>query len=204
MNRAGNQRDRSAAGLCGRSNGVTHFAGGIVSQVTNRVDTLHRGPGRDENPKALQVAGAGCSSFYGGFTMICAGSLMRPAPVSPQARKPAFRTDDSGRRGPAGYAGLACVASAVHMPVFMAGASRMGALVASSVVVSMSSAMPQASLAIRLAVAGATSISIGLLRQGYMPDVPGFGAGKGIHTHRARAEGFEGKRSDQTLWRSAS
>ena len=38
---------------------------------------------------------------------------------------------------------------------------------------------------------------IGLLRQGYMPDVPGFGSCKGIHTHRAGAEGFKGKRRDQ-------
>ena len=90
---------------------------------------------------------------------ISSGSLMRPAPTSPHAKRPPA--------GPtkctpllARVATLASVAAAVHMPVFMAGARRMGALVASTVVVSMSSAMPAAILAITLAVVGAmTKIS---------------------------------------------
>ena len=89
---------------------------------------------------------------------MASGSLMRPAPLSPQARRPlsgpTVRTPRASKTRR-----FCCVASAVHMPVFIAGASTMGALVAKSVVVSMSSAMPQASLAIRLAVAGATSIT---------------------------------------------
>ena len=82
------------------------------------------------------------------------GSLMRPAPRSPHARIP-----ESGpiKRTPRSFSvrRFACVASAVHMPVFMAGASRTGALVASTVVESMSSAIPAAIFAMILAVAGA-------------------------------------------------
>ena len=87
---------------------------------------------------------------------MAAGSLMRPAPVSPQAKKPPS--------GPTKCAPLARsvstlrrVASAVHMPVFIAGARSRGAFAASRVVESISSARPTASLARMLAVAGATT-----------------------------------------------
>ena len=85
---------------------------------------------------------------------MASGSLIRPAPVSPQARYPPSgptKTTPRSRR----TAALCCVAGAVHMPVFMAGARRIGALVARTVVDSMSSAIPQAILAMMLAVAGA-------------------------------------------------
>ena len=44
-----------------------------------------------------------------------------------------------------------------YIAVFMAGATKIGAFVASTVVVSISSAMPQAAFARKFAVAGATS-----------------------------------------------
>ena len=52
---------------------------------------------------------------------------------------------------------LRCVAAWCHMRTFMAGAIRIGLSVASSVVDARSSAMPAVILAIRLAVAGATT-----------------------------------------------
>ncbi len=103
----------------------------------------------------------GCKMRIASAT-ICSGSLMRPAPTSPHARKPL-----SGpiKRTPrfVSVRRLLCVASAVHMPVFIAGASKIGALVASRVVVSISSATPQASLAMRFAVAGAITKSCAFL-----------------------------------------
>ena len=88
------------------------------------------------------------------FSTISAGSLIRPAPSSPQARMPV--PGPTNRTPRFRRVSTFCrVASAVHMPVFMAGATSTGAFVASTVVLSMSSAMPQAILARIFAVAGA-------------------------------------------------
>ena len=80
------------------------------------------------------------------------GSL--PRPVSPQARCPAAGSTiwkPRSRR----VCKFCWVTGLSYMPVFIAGATTTGALVASSVVVTMSSAMPCAALAITFAVAGA-------------------------------------------------
>ena len=80
------------------------------------------------------------------------GSL--PRPLSPQARWPAAGSMIWKPR-PRSVSRLLCVTGLSYMPVFMAGAITTGALVASSVVVTISSAMPCAALAITFAVAGA-------------------------------------------------
>ena len=85
--------------------------------------------------------------------MTCTSSSL-PAPLSPQARWPvAGATMRTPRE--ASTERLCCVAGFSHMPVFMAGATSTGARVASTVVESMSSAIPQAILARMFAVAGA-------------------------------------------------
>ena len=66
-------------------------------------------------------------------------------------------TDDVDAVG-ASCARLRCVALAAHMRGFIAGASRIGLSVASSTAVARSSAWPPAILAIRSAVAGATTM----------------------------------------------
>ena len=89
---------------------------------------------------------------------ISAGSAMRPAPLSPQARKPLLGPTTCTPR--CRRVAMFCrVAAASHMPTFMAGATSMGARVARAVVESISSANPQASLARMLAVAGAMANS---------------------------------------------
>ena len=80
------------------------------------------------------------------------GSL--PRPLSPQARWPASGSMMWKPRF-LSAARFSCVTGLSYMPVFIAGATTTGALVASSVVVTMSSAMPCAALAMTLAVAGA-------------------------------------------------
>jgi len=88
--------------------------------------------------------------------LIAGGSAMRPSPSWPHASGPLSgptkRTPRSRR-----MATLARVAACLHMFTFMAGATRTGARVASSTVVTRSSAIPAAILARVLAVAGATT-----------------------------------------------
>ena len=88
--------------------------------------------------------------------MISAGSIMRPEPVMPEARRPTA--------GPAtvmprdlSVATLCCVAGLSYMWPSMAGQTTTGARVASTVVVRASSASPWAMRAMVLAVAGATT-----------------------------------------------
>ena len=88
--------------------------------------------------------------------MISAGSIMRPEPVMPEARRPTA--------GPAtvmprdlSVSTLCCVAGLSYMWPSMAGQTTTGARVASTVVVRASSASPWAMRAMVLAVAGATT-----------------------------------------------
>ena len=85
--------------------------------------------------------------------MTC-GSSSLPAPTSPQARYPlageTMRAPFASQR-----AMFSCVFSFSNILSFMAGAITSGARVASAVVVSRSSAMPLAILAMTFAVAGA-------------------------------------------------
>ncbi len=89
---------------------------------------------------------------------IASGSDIRPTSSSPQARWP-----DAGptKRTPRDRSSAAFtrVAGWRHMAAFIAGAATTGAVTASSVVVSRSSAMPAAIFASALAVAGATTIA---------------------------------------------
>src|SRR6056297_613885 len=84
-------------------------------------------------------------------------SAMRPGPCSPQAMSPS-----SGPTNPIpsalSVAILRCVAGCCHIRTFIAGASSTGVSVASRSVEARSSARPCAILAIRSAVAGATTI----------------------------------------------
>ena len=80
-----------------------------------------------------------------------------PSPTSPQASRPDPGPTTVTPR-PRSALTLACVAGFAHMRVFMPGATMTGQLPwqARSVLVRQSSAIPQASLAITLAVAGTT------------------------------------------------
>ena len=86
----------------------------------------------------------------------CWGSGILPGPTAPQASRPQAGSITSTPY-PRRRARLAWVAGFSYMPVFMAGATSLGHRQASTVVVSISSAMPFAILAITLALAGATS-----------------------------------------------
>lgn len=156
MHRSGEQCNPRAAVTRGLGQGVAHLAGGVIGEIAHRSMRSTVGPAVTSTRRP-SMSRARHSRSHTACTM-ASGSLMRPAPLSPQARCPLSGPTVLTPRA-SKVRRFCCVASAVHMPVFMAGASKMGAFVASSVVVSMSSAMPQASLAIRLAVAGATSIT---------------------------------------------
>ena len=97
----------------------------------------------------------GRSSAHAAAAMSSTGASL-PEPTSPQASRPLSGPTSSTPR-PIRRATFSRVTSAVHMPVFMAGATRMGAFVASKVVDRRSSAMPAAIFAMTFAVAGATS-----------------------------------------------
>ena len=81
---------------------------------------------------------------------------MRPGPNSPQAMSPSFGPTNST---PSRFsvARFLCVAAWFHIRTFIAGAISTGLSVASKVVEARSSARPAAALAIRSAVAGATT-----------------------------------------------
>ena len=89
---------------------------------------------------------------------ISSGSAMRPSPASPlSAISPRVRADE-GTPSSASVARLRRVAGCVHIFGFIAGAISTYLSVASSTVEARSLARPSASLAIRSAVAGATTI----------------------------------------------
>ncbi len=86
-------------------------------------------------------------------------SARRPLPCAPQAREPVPGSTTLKPRARS-LAMFSCVMPFSHMFTFMAGARMTGALVASTEQVSMSSAMPAASLAMTLAVAGAMTTTL--------------------------------------------
>jgi hypothetical protein len=85
-------------------------------------------------------------------------SSMRPRPVSPQACSPAAGPANS-TPSPRRAAALRCVAGFDHISTFIAGASMSGQRRARHSVLSRSSARPCASLPMKSALAGATTIS---------------------------------------------
>ena len=102
---------------------------------------------------------------------ISSGSAMRPSPASPlSAISPRFGPT---KRTPSfsSVARLRRVAGCDHIFGFMAGAISTGLSVASSTAEARSLARPLASLAIRSAVAGATTIEVGLAGQPDMADI---------------------------------
>ena len=88
-------------------------------------------------------------------TMSC-GSGRRPTPEAPQAKYPAAGSILCQPRAWS-FAIFSCVTGFSYIALFIAGAKKIGDVTASSVVVSMSSAMPAAALAMMFAVAGAMS-----------------------------------------------
>ena len=98
---------------------------------------------------------------------------MRPAPTQPQAKSPASGPTLVTRPSPRHRrARLSCVMGFSHMLVFMAGASRMGARVASTTAASRSSAIPAAKRAMASAVAGAMTTMSARLASSMWPMPP--------------------------------
>ncbi len=87
---------------------------------------------------------------------ISKGSAMRPGPNSPQAISPSLGPTNSTPSF-SRIARLRLTEALSHIRIFMAGAIKTGLSVASSVVEAKSFASPFAILAIRSAVAGATT-----------------------------------------------
>ncbi len=86
-----------------------------------------------------------------------AGSASRPAPCSPLEASAPTPGSSTVTPRPRSVARLACVAGCSHMWLFIAGATTTGQVAASAALVSRLSARPWASLAIVLALAGATT-----------------------------------------------
>ena len=109
----------------------------------------------------LPASGLSRSSFPSSgnaAAAISSGSAMRPMPASPaSAISPAFGPT-TATPSPASRARLRRVAGCSHIRGFIAGATRTGRSVASSTVEARSSACPPAILAMRSAVAGATTM----------------------------------------------
>ncbi len=83
------------------------------------------------------------------------------------------------------------------MFTFMAGASSMGARVASTTAASRSSAIPAAIRAMASAVAGATIDQIGLVGQADVPDVGLLGEVEQLARHRVPGQGLQRERGDE-------
>ena len=83
------------------------------------------------------------------------------------------------------------------MRVFMAGAAILGQSQARTVVVSMSSAMPWASLASTLAVAGGDEHQVGPVGQGHVLHLEGVVAVEGVHRHPVAGELLEGNGGEE-------
>ena len=128
------------------------------------------GPEVTEHALARQAAPSPCKIASAAAT-ISFGSAMRPTPASPRsAISPLFGPT---MRTPSvlSCARLRCVAFAAHMCGFIAGAIRTGLSVASRTAVARSSAWPPAIFAMRSAVAGATTIEVGVAGEADMADV---------------------------------
>src|SRR5690606_5682389 len=149
---AGDQHGVGAGARRGFGDGETHLAAAAVADEAHRVDVLVGRAG------AHQDAAAGEEAVHCECTRACTiatGSRMRPGPDSPSASGPSSGPMTCTPRSRS-VAMLACVAGCSHMRWFMAGATATGAVVARHRVATRSSARPWASLAMVLAVAGAT------------------------------------------------
>ena len=152
----GDQR-HLGAGLRRRPrDGVALLAGGAVGDVAHRIDRLVRRPGGDEHVLAGERTARRRQQALDGrrrspAARPCGRARSRPRPW--RRRWGRRRATPSACR----VSRLRCVAGCCHMRTFIAGAIRIGRVVASSTVEARSSAWPPAILAMRLAVAGATT-----------------------------------------------
>ena len=90
-------------------------------------------------------------------SIISSTAASLPLPVYPQARSPS--SGPTKRKPcPLSFSTLAATIGFAHISEFMEGAMSTVAVVADNIVVNRSSAMPEAALPMRLAVAGATII----------------------------------------------
>ena len=103
------------------------------------------------------------------------GSAIRPIPSSPSASSPSTGPTNSTSRARS-VATFACVASCVHIRVFIAGATSTGPACASAASVSRSSASPWAKRARVFAVSGATTSRSARRRCGYGSSLRAFRA----------------------------
>ena len=200
VHRPAHQRHVGAGGGRRRGDGVALLAGGAVGDIAHRIDRLVRRAGGDQHALALeQLRGA-----------------VRQQAARRRRRFPAARPCGRGRArsasaispslGPtsatpsaASCARLRCVALFAHICGFIAGASRIFASVASSTAVARSSAWPPASLAIRSAVAGATTIEIGFARQADVADVEFMRRIEQVGEHAPAGDGAGRQRRDELL-----
>jgi hypothetical protein len=155
--RAGDQSDVGAQTGKGGGDGVALLARRAVGDVAHRVDRLMGGAGGDRR-SFLPASGLGTPSSSASMAAtISSGSAMRPfarlpalghlAPFGPTKAMPSRRAPSRFRR----------VAGCSHIFGFIAGATSTGLSVASSTVEARSLASPAAILAIKSAVAGATT-----------------------------------------------
>ncbi len=122
---------------------------------------------------------------------------MRPRPTSPQAWLPEAGPKTLMSRLSSRFAGWPGWPGSRHMAWFMAGATATAASVASTRVVSRSSAMPWAKRAIRSAVAGAISTRSAHLASSIWP-IGGFGRRvQQVQVDRVPGQGLHGQRGDE-------
>src|SRR5207342_3358774 len=131
-----------------------HLPAAAIADEPHGIEILVRGARADDDAGA----GKAQANAPANAATISIGSDMRPGPDSPSASGPSagpMKRTPRERR----VSTFACVAGLRHMRWFIAGASVIGAVVARHSVATRSSAKPCASLAIVLAVAGATMMA---------------------------------------------
>src|ERR1051325_53922 len=131
---------------------VSHFSRGAVAKETNGVDRFTGRPGRDHEPHAIRFSWP--ASRNSARKAMSVTFHKRPTPSYPQASIPSSGPMNSIPRL-FNISTFFWVAACSHIFPFMAGATRIGARVASAMAASGWPARPCASSAITLAVAGA-------------------------------------------------
>ena len=165
----GDQGDAGAGRRGGARDGVALLAGGAVGDVAHRIDRLVRRAGGDERRACRRAARDGASSRSTAAT-ISSGSAMRPGRTR-LGHRAVVRADDVHAVGLQRSRGCAASPGAATCARSSPARSGSAASVASSAVEARSSAWPSAILAMRSAVAGATTIEVGVAREADMADI---------------------------------
>ena len=194
MHRAGNNGHLRAALSSSLRDGIAHLAGGIVGQVTHRVDALHGGASGDQHLQALQILLGGqqlANRVHDLYRLAHATSAGIAA--GQHTAGGAYRPDTASQQGlQILLRGLCRPHAGIHgrcqQNGGLGGQQRGGEHI-------IRNAMGQ--FGHQVGGGRSNQKHIRFLCQRDMLHIPAFHPGEGIHTDRAVAQGFKGKRRNQ-------